>query len=208
MVSELVIDFFAGGGGASEGIARAIGRDPDIAVNHSPQAIATHRANHPTTRHYIEDVWRVDPREACAGRPVGLFWASPDCTHFSRAKGGAPRSKKTRALANVGWARTIVAQCAKYGTKVFVKQMGANVIDRDDAGFDAETFDPPEPTEWPTPRAVERDIDGFRTDYQGALVRIRLKDRAGTDPSEWPAGLRVQEFPAIAVVSSRQGRLL
>ena len=95
----MVVDNFAGGGGASTGIAMAIGRDPDIAINHSPQAIAMHRANHPSTRHLIEDVWRVDPAVECAGRPVDLAWFSPDCTHFSRAKGGKPRSKKTRALA-------------------------------------------------------------------------------------------------------------
>lgn len=105
----LVIDNFAGGGGASTGIAMALGRDPDIAINHSPQAVAMHRANHPNTRHLIEDVWAVDPAAECAGRPVGLAWFSPDCTHFSRAKGGKPRSKKTRSLAwvVVRWAKAV-----------------------------------------------------------------------------------------------------
>lgn len=72
---ELVVDNFAGGGGASTGIETAIGRPVDIAINHSPQAIAMHRANHPETRH----IWEVDPREACGSRPVGLAWFSPDC---------------------------------------------------------------------------------------------------------------------------------
>lgn len=105
----LVVDNFAGGGGASTGIAMALGRDPDIAINHSPQAIAMHKINHPATRHLIEDVWAVDPLVECAGSPVDLAWFSPDCTHFSRAKGGKPRSKKTRALAwvVVRWAKAV-----------------------------------------------------------------------------------------------------
>lgn len=106
---ELIIDSFAGGGGASTGIEWALGRSPDIAINHSPEAIAMHALNHPATKHYCEDVWRVDPVEATAGRPVGLAWFSPDCTHFSKAKGGKPRSKKIRGLAWVvyRWARAV-----------------------------------------------------------------------------------------------------
>ena len=105
----LIVDLFAGGGGASTGIAQALGRDPDIAVNHSPAAIAMHLANHPHTRHLCESVWTVDPRATCGRRPVGLLWASPDCTHFSRAKGGQPRSKGVRSLAHVvvEWARAV-----------------------------------------------------------------------------------------------------
>jgi DNA (cytosine-5)-methyltransferase 1 len=106
---ELVVDNFAGGGGASTGIEAAIGRPVDIAINHSPEAIAMHRANHPETRHYCEDIWQVDPREACGSRPVGLAWFSPDCTHFSRAKGTQPRRKEIRGLAWVviNWARRV-----------------------------------------------------------------------------------------------------
>ena len=105
----LIIDNFAGGGGASEGLEGAFGRPADIAVNHSAAAIAMHRANHPTTKHYQEDVWAVDPREACGTRPVAAAWFSPDCTHFSRAKGGQPRSKEVRCLADVviRWAETV-----------------------------------------------------------------------------------------------------
>lgn len=96
---ELIIDSFAGGGGASLGISLALGRSPDIAVNHSPEAIAMHAANHPETLHLAEDVWKVNPRSVTKGRPVGLLWASPDCRHFSRAKGGTPVKKNIRSLA-------------------------------------------------------------------------------------------------------------
>ena len=104
---ELVVDLFAGGGGASTGIERAIGRSPDIAINHSPEAIALHAANHPTTKHYIENVYKVDSRRATGGRPVALLWLSPDCTHHSKAKGGKPRQQKIRGLAwaDIPWAK-------------------------------------------------------------------------------------------------------
>ena len=85
---ELVIDLFAGGGGASTGIEQAIGRPVDIAINHDPEAISIHAANHPHTQHYTADVFEVDPLEATQGQSVGLLWASPSCTHFSRARGG------------------------------------------------------------------------------------------------------------------------
>jgi len=103
---ELFVDNFAGGGGASSGIEIAIGRSVDIAINHDPDAIAMHKANHPATRHYCEDVWEVDPVEACGGNPVALAWFSPDCKHFSRAKGGKPVDKNIRGLAwvEVKWA--------------------------------------------------------------------------------------------------------
>ena len=95
----LIIDNFAGGGGASTGIEMAIGRSVDVAINHDPAAIAMHRANHPDTKHYIEDVWDVDPIEVCRAKPVALAWFSPDCTHFSRAKGGKPVDHNIRGLA-------------------------------------------------------------------------------------------------------------
>lgn len=94
---ELYVDLFAGAGGASSGGARVY-RDPDVAINHNPVAIAVHRANHRNTRHYISDIYEVDPLEATGGQPVGILWASPDCRHFSKAKGGAPRSKSVRSL--------------------------------------------------------------------------------------------------------------
>jgi DNA (cytosine-5)-methyltransferase 1 len=107
--AELVVDLFAGGGGASTGIEQAIGRHVDIAVNHDPEAVSLHEANHPQTRHFVSDVFEVDPITVTAGQPVGLLWASPDCKHFSKAKGGKPRSKKIRALAWVviKWAKAV-----------------------------------------------------------------------------------------------------
>ncbi len=103
---ELIVDNFAGGGGASTGIELATGKSVDIAINHDPEAIRMHKANHPHTKHYCEDVWQVDPVRACKGHPVGLAWFSPDCKHFSKAKGGKPKDKFIRGLAWVAcrWA--------------------------------------------------------------------------------------------------------
>lgn len=103
---ELIVDNFAGGGGASTGIEMATGYSVDIAINHDPEAIRMHKTNHPNTRHYCEDVWQVDPVKACKGYPVGLAWFSPDCKHFSKAKGGKPKDKFIRGLAWVAcrWA--------------------------------------------------------------------------------------------------------
>jgi DNA (cytosine-5)-methyltransferase 1 len=95
----LVVDLFAGGGGASVGIEAALGRPVDIAINHDAVALAVHKANHPETRHLEADIWEVRPREATGGRPVELLWASPDCTHFSVAKGDVPRRQEIRSLA-------------------------------------------------------------------------------------------------------------
>ena len=96
---ELIVDNFAGGGGASTGIEMATGYSVDIAINHDPEAIKMHKANHPNTKHYCENVWEVDPVKACNGHPVGLAWFSPDCKHFSKAKGGKPVEKNIRGLA-------------------------------------------------------------------------------------------------------------
>ena len=111
--NELIVDLFAGGGGASEGIKQAFGRDPDIAVNHDAEAVAMHAINHPNCEHLISDVFEVDPVQATRGRQVGLLWASPDCKHFSKAKGGKPRSKKIRGLAwvVVKWAKAVRPRC-------------------------------------------------------------------------------------------------
>ena len=110
---ELIVDLFAGGGGASTAIYMATGRHPDVAVNHNPVAIGVHEANHPQTRHYTCDIREVAPLEACTIdgvlHPVGLLWASPDCTHFSKARGGKPVEKRIRSLADivVVWARWV-----------------------------------------------------------------------------------------------------
>jgi DNA (cytosine-5)-methyltransferase 1 len=108
-IQELFVDLFAGGGGASEGIEQAIERRVDIAVNHDPLALALHQANHPETLHYVSDVFEVDPVTACGGYPVGGLWASFDCKHFSKAKGGKPVDKKIRSLAwvVVKWAKGV-----------------------------------------------------------------------------------------------------
>jgi DNA (cytosine-5)-methyltransferase 1 len=107
--NEIVVDLFAGGGGASTGIEQAIGRAVDVAINHDAEAISLHTANHPQTQHFCSDVFEVDPVAATGGRPVGLLWASPDCKHFSKAKGGKPVSKKIRSLAwvVVKWAKAV-----------------------------------------------------------------------------------------------------
>src|SRR5690606_19010040 len=106
---ELIVDNFAGGGGASTGIERAFERAVDIAINHDREAITMHQVNHPRTKHYCEDVFSIDPLEVTKGQPVGLAWFSPDCKHFSKAKGGKPVSKKIRGLAwiVIKWARIV-----------------------------------------------------------------------------------------------------
>jgi len=106
---EIVVDNFAGGGGASTGMSMGLGRHVDIAINHDKDAIDMHRMNHPESRHYCESVWDVDPVEACNDRPVGLAWFSPDCKHFSRAKGATPINNNIRGLAwvSIRWASLV-----------------------------------------------------------------------------------------------------
>ena len=99
LFNKLIVDNFAGGGGASTGIELATGRPVDIAIDHDEEAIAMHRQNHPYTEHYCESVWDVDPVKVTAGRTVGIAWFSPDCKHFSKAKGGKPVDKHIRGLA-------------------------------------------------------------------------------------------------------------
>lgn len=111
LFNELIVDNFAGGGGASVGIELAVGRPVDIAINHDKDAIAMHKVNHPFTEHYREDVFAIDPVKVTGGRPVGIAWFSPDCKHFSKAKGGKPVEKKIRGLSWVilKWAMSTVA---------------------------------------------------------------------------------------------------
>lgn len=108
-LEEIIVDNFAGGGGASTGMELATGRPVAIAINHDPDAIAMHEANHPFTEHLRASVWDVDPKEVCRGRPVGLAWFSPDCKHFSKAKGAALVDRKIRGLAWIvlRWAGTV-----------------------------------------------------------------------------------------------------
>ena len=106
---EIIVDNFAGGGGASTGMELATGRPVTIAINHDPAAILMHKTNHPYTKHIQASVWDVDPEEVCEGRKVGLAWFSPDCKHFSKAKGGKPVDKSIRGLAWIvlRWAGTV-----------------------------------------------------------------------------------------------------
>jgi DNA (cytosine-5)-methyltransferase 1 len=113
-MNELIVDNFAGGGGASLGIEQGLGRPVDFAINHDAEAVAMHRANHPLTRHFCESVWDVDPRTLSRGRQVGLGWFSPDCTFHSKARGGKPfrdrnRARRVRGLAwlVVRWAKAV-----------------------------------------------------------------------------------------------------
>jgi DNA (cytosine-5)-methyltransferase 1 len=109
LVDEIIVDNFAGGGGASTGIEIATARRVAIAINHDPAAILMHKTNHPYTEHLQASVWDVDPKAVCRGRPVGLAWFSPDCKHFSKAKGAALVDRKIRGLAwiTLRWAATV-----------------------------------------------------------------------------------------------------
>lgn len=109
LLDEIIIDNFAGGGGASTGIEMALGRPVTVAINHDPAAILMHKTNHPYTQHLQDSVWNIDPVKICAGRPVGLAWFSPDCKHFSKAKGAALVDKNIRGLAWIvlKWAGTV-----------------------------------------------------------------------------------------------------
>ncbi len=141
-MEELIVDNFAGGGGASTGIELAIGRSVDIAINHDPAAIAMHRANHPKTKHYCEDVWKVNPKEACAGRQVALAWFSPDCKHFSKAKGSKPVSKHIRGLAWVAvkWAKAVHPRVIMLENVEEFQTWGPLIGDRPNPAAKGKTF--------------------------------------------------------------------
>ena len=187
---EIVVDNFAGGGGASTGIEIAIGRSVDIAINHDPAAIAMHRANHPATKHYTEDVWKVDPVEACEGRPVALAWFSPDCKHHSKAKGGKPVSKHIRGLAWVAvkWAKKVRPRVIMLeNVEEFMDWGRLDANDRPDPRYKGETF-----------RRFVRQLEheGYRVEYKllracdyGAPTmrrRFFLIARCDGQPILWP----------------------
>lgn len=187
---EIIVDNFAGGGGASTGIEIAIGRSVDIAINHDPAAIAMHRANHPTTEHYTEDVWKVDPVKACAGRPVALAWFSPDCKHHSKAKGGKPVSKHIRGLAWVAvkWAKAVRPRVIMLeNVEEFMDWGRLDAQNRPDPRYKGETFR----------RFVRRlEQEGYRVeyrllracDYGAPTIRKRFFLIARRDglPIRWP----------------------
>jgi DNA (cytosine-5)-methyltransferase 1 len=128
-MSELVIDNFAGGGGASTGIEAALGRPVDIAINHDAEAIAMHRVNHPHTRHFQTSVWDVDPRTLSRGRQVGLGWFSPDCTYFSKAKGGKPFRDRNPARRRRGLAGIVPRWLDATGMLVFALENVEEFVD-------------------------------------------------------------------------------
>ncbi|MDB5988883.1 MAG: cytosine methyltransferase [Herbaspirillum sp.] len=145
---ELIIDNFAGGGGTSTGLEQAFGRPVDIAINHDPEALAMHAANHPHTKHLCESVWDVDPIKVTGNQPVGLVWLSPDCKHFSKAKGGKPVEKKIRGLAwvTLRWAAKCKPRVIMLENVEEFKTWGPLLIDADgntkpDPAKKGKTFD-------------------------------------------------------------------
>lgn len=133
--SKLVVDIFAGGGGWSTAYEQATGQHVHIAINHNPDALSMHEANHPQARHYIADVWEVCPRQATGGIPVGWLHLSPDCTDHSQAKGGQPRRKNIRALAwvTVRWAGTVKPDIISLENVVQILKWGRLIAKRDPA---------------------------------------------------------------------------
>lgn len=189
-MKEIFVDNFAGGGGASTGIEIAIGRSVDIAINHDPAAIAMHRANHPTTKHYIEDVWAVDPVEACEGRPVALAWFSPDCKHHSKAKGGKPVDKNIRGLAWVAvkWAKAVHPRVIMLeNVEEFMDWGPLNEQNRPDPAHKGETF-----REFVSALEAEGYVVEHRLlracDYGAPTIRLRffLIARCDGKPIIWP----------------------
>jgi len=187
---KMIIDLFAGGGGASTGIEMALGVSPDVAVNHDPQAIALHQANHPSTKHYIEDVFDVDPDEVCGGKEVAMLWLSPDCKHFSKAKGSKPVSCNVRSLAWVGvkWAKAVSPDVIMLENVEEFKDWGPldddNMPIKEDKGLTFEIFvqafrDMGYNVEWRELRA---------SDYGAPTIRKRLFIVAKKDGSavSWP----------------------
>lgn len=139
---EIIVDNFAGGGGASTGIEAATGRSVNIAINHDPAAIAMHRENHPDTEHYCESVWDINPVTVCGGRKVALAWFSPDCKHFSKAKGGKPVEKAIRGLAWVAvrWAKKVRPRVIILENVEEFKTWGPLIDDRPDPRRKGQTF--------------------------------------------------------------------
>lgn len=202
----LVIDNFAGGGGASTGIEMALGRPVDIAINHDPEAIAMHEINHPNTRHYCESVWEVDPRAITSGQPVDLCWFSPDCKHFSKAKGATPRSKNIRGLAWVA-----IRYAATVRPRVIMLENVEEFV----------TWGPLTSNGTPCPRNKGRTFTSFTNalrrlgyavdwrelracDYGAPTIRKRLFLIARCDgqPIVWPEPTHAD--PASSAVKSRQ----
>ncbi|MCL6328535.1 DNA cytosine methyltransferase [Pectobacterium carotovorum subsp. carotovorum] len=181
---EIIVDNFAGGGGASTGIEMAIGRSVDIAINHDPNAIAMHTTNHPDTLHYCESVFDIDPVAATAGRPVGLAWFSPDCRHFSKAKGSKPVKKEIRGLAWIvlRWALAVRPRVMMLENVEEFKTWGP-LLTNDDG------------TQQPDPARAGETFEAFCGMLTGGI------------PADHPALVEVCEFLCIEP-SSEQGKQL
>lgn len=191
---DIIVDNFAGGGGASTGIEAALGRPVDIAINHNPRAIDMHTVNHPLTQHYCELVWEVDPRQVCQNRPVSLAWFSPDCKHFSRAKGSKPVNKNIRGLAWVAmrWAGTVQPNVIMLENVEKFAQWGPLVTDKNGdlvpcakrKGFTFRSF----------VKNLER--RGYKVDFQTLVAshygaptsrkRLFMVARSDGGPLNWP----------------------
>ena len=152
-MTEIIVDSFAGGGGASTGIAMALGRAPDVAINHDDEALAMHAANHPETLHLVSNIWQVHPDTVMPGRPIGLFWMSPDCKHHSKAKGGKPRERAIRGLAWAGF--------------LWVRRRRPRVVVLENV----EEFQKWGPLDWQDQPVREREGETFR-EFVGALRRL------------------------------------
>jgi DNA (cytosine-5)-methyltransferase 1 len=135
LAAKLVIVIFAGAGGSCTGIEKAIGRHVDYAINHNANALSCHQANHPQTKHLVEDAWHADPRELAGGRAVGYMHFSPDCTHFSQAKGGQPRSGAIRSLpwVTVKWCGTVRPEVFSLENVKEIRKWGPLIAKRDKA---------------------------------------------------------------------------
>lgn len=200
--NELIVDLFAGGGGASQGIFQALGRHPDIAINHDEEAVAVHKRNHPETHHHCMSVWAVKPEDACAGRPVGLLWASPDCRHFSRAAGGRPKWKAVRSLPGV-----VLTWATRVRPRVIMVENVREMI----------TWGPLLDDGTPCPNRVGRSFNqwigrlrglGYKVqwrelcaaDYGAPTIRTRLVVQARCDgrPIVWPAPAHSQKASLFA----------
>ena len=187
---ELIIDNFAGGGGASTGIELAVGQPVDIAINHDEMAIRMHEANHPHTVHLQNDVFAIDPVDVTGGRSVGLAWFSPDCTHFSKAKGGKPRKKEIRDLAWVviKWARAVKPRIIMLENVEEFKTWGP----LDDDGYPIKELSGQTFNEWISQlRDLGYEVESKELkacDYGAPTIRKRLFIIARSDgkPIVWP----------------------
>lgn len=191
---EIIVDLFAGGGGASTALRQALGRDPDIAINHDAWAVGMHAANHPFARHLCEDVWAADPRIECDGRAVGWLHASPDCTHFSQAKGGQPRSRATRALSWVvlKWAGAVRPRIISLENVEQIQKWGPLIAKRDRDTGRVVTLDLVQDPA--TGRHVNRVADAGEYIPLGNQYLIPDKRREGRTWRHFIAALRAQGY--------------